>query len=363
MNVRFLINTMTAWDEPPRARHQVTSALAKKFKVVFVASNKIGYPRIEYTQIENITLVQPYFPINLKIRYRLPLLNESYQIWLFRKLREKYGNTEVINFDFTAYLIHSFFQKVYFYCNDNFTEISRKINNYFIYKYHVYCERKLASSAQLCIATSSVILDHIKQINPNSHLLLLGGPNIDEYQTKPVLPGYSEGTINVGLIGFIRNYNISVSLLNDIIEKLDCIITLIGPVESDFIKNIRKKDKVLLKGVLTGHELIKEVNKFDVAIAPYVDKKINEGAFPNKLLIYLALGKPVVVTELLSLKQISLPEKLVYFAKSNHEFPKVIQDAHKENKAEYAERRIQYSKENTWDIRINKFLELVRTNS
>ncbi len=363
MEVKYLINTMTAWEEPPRARHQVTSALAKKHKVAFVASNKIGWPRVEISTLNNIVLVQPYFPVNLKIRYRLPIVNETYQYWLFSKLRKKFNRVDVVNFDFSAYLIHKFFKKVYFYCNDNFTAISKKINNSLIYKYHIYCERNMASKASLCIGTSPIILEKLKPKNINSHLILLGGPDISEFDVKPAPKREAVKTIHLGLVGFIKNYNLSYKLINSILEQINCQITLIGPVEEGFLKNIKDKNRIILKGVLTGQQLIEEVNKFDVAIAPYADSKINEGGIPNKLLIYLALGKPVVVTELMSLKQISLPENLIYLVKENDDFPKLIIKAHAENSDDLISKRINYARENTWDIRIDEFLDLVRTNS
>ena len=45
--MNFLINTITAWDEPPRCRHQVASELAKQHHVVFIERNKSGTPGIE----------------------------------------------------------------------------------------------------------------------------------------------------------------------------------------------------------------------------------------------------------------------------------------------------------------------------
>jgi teichuronic acid biosynthesis glycosyltransferase TuaH len=160
---------------------------------------------------------------------------------------------------------------------------------------------------------------------------------------------------------FIRNYNLSHQLINTILDQLDCRITFIGPVENDFLKNIKQLDRIDLKGVLTGQDLMDEVNKFDVAIAPYVEKKLNEGAFPNKLLIYLALGKPVVVSDLESLKQIELPDNMIYLVKQTEDFPRIIMQAHSGNTSEYILKRIKYSKENTWDIRIDQFLKILKS--
>jgi glycosyltransferase involved in cell wall biosynthesis len=290
----------------------------------------------------------------------LPIINEIYQIWLFRKLSKKFKQIEVINFDFTSYLIHKYFKKVYYYCNDNFSEISKKINNYLIYKYHVFCENKLASHSSICIGTSTVIVSGLKKFNKNTHLLLLGGPNVDDSSIIPNIEISKKSLLNIGLVGFIRNYNLSYQLLNNVLNNLNCNVTLIGPIEDGFLKRILYQDRIQIKGVLTGDELLEEINKFDVAIAPYIDSKLNEGAFPNKLLVYLSMGKPVVVSDLRSLKEICIPDKLIYLAKKNEDFPEMILKAHEENSIDLISKRIEYSKINSWDNRIKKFLDLIK---
>ena len=100
---KFIVNTITNWNEPPRARHQVTSELSQLFKTVFVSANQIGIPKIKISQENhNLSVVFPFFPINTKIRYRIPLLNELYQYWLFSQLKKKFPEYSIINFDFTV---------------------------------------------------------------------------------------------------------------------------------------------------------------------------------------------------------------------------------------------------------------------
>jgi hypothetical protein len=364
MGLTYIINTMTAWEEPPRARHQVTYALAKRYEVAFLAANKIGWPRIEsFNPLKNIQVIQPYFPVDFRFRYRIPIVNEIYQLWLFRKLKRKYSNVEVINFDFSAHLIHSFFKKVTYYCNDNFASISRKINVWPIYKYHSFCERKIASRAMICIGTSAIITENLRTMNSNSYEIPLGGPDIDEYAIQPMQKREIDATIKIGLVGFIRNYNLSYQLLNDILEQIDCTITLIGPVEPEFYNSINHKDRVFCKGILTDKKLLDAVNEFDIAIAPYLDKKIKEGGTPNKLFIYLALGKPIVATELDSLVKMNLPDKLIYLVGNVTEFPSRIIQAHEENSPELIKKRANYAKENTWDNRIDKMIEIMKSQN
>ena len=133
----FLLITKTYWEEPPRVRHQVAQALAKNHKVIFVAANKFGLPKINTQKIsDNYTVIQPYFPLNMKIRYRLPIINEIYQWWLFSKLKRQGQESIVINFDYTANLLYKYFKKYIYYCHDNFVAISKRLNPGFISRYH-----------------------------------------------------------------------------------------------------------------------------------------------------------------------------------------------------------------------------------
>jgi hypothetical protein len=355
--MKFLINTLTAWDEPPRARHQVAGALSKKFDVVFVSANKKGFPRINiYPVHSNLTVIQPFFPIDVRIRYRLPVLNEIYQAWLFRWLKKRYSDRKVINFDFTAHRIFRYFKTVYYYCNDNFSSISRKINVWPIYRYHEYCEQKIMKSSVFCIGTSPMITANLLNWNPLSYEILLGGPDIHEFNITPAAKNETEHPMNIGLVGFISNYNLSSDLINKILQQVNCTITFIGPVDPQFYESIEKKDKVIRKGTLTDKDLLTAVNDFDVAIAPYASKKVNEGGIPNKMFIYLAVGKPVVTTKLKSLSQIELPEKLIYPVDEMDHFPDIIVQAYNENNSELIQSRVDFAQKNTWDLRMDQFI-------
>ncbi|NJO68606.1 MAG: hypothetical protein HC830_04420 [Bacteroidetes bacterium] len=153
--MKLIVNTITGWEEPPRARHQLSYALNNLgHTIVFVAKNKIGKPRIEFAQVkENFFLVTPYFPVDYRFRYRIPLLNEIYQFWLHRQIKKLYPDYLVINFDFTAHLLFRFFKNVIYYCNDEYIGNSKYPIGLINY-YHRQVEAKLTRKADLCIATS-----------------------------------------------------------------------------------------------------------------------------------------------------------------------------------------------------------------
>jgi hypothetical protein len=90
MTEKFLINTLTAWDEPPRARHQVAHALAEMHQVVFVTRNRFGLWGMEVEQVhERFTLITPSYPMDFRLRIRIPVINAMYQRWLYRRLERR----------------------------------------------------------------------------------------------------------------------------------------------------------------------------------------------------------------------------------------------------------------------------------
>ena len=357
----FLLNTITHWDEPPRARHQVANALSKNHRVVFVEANRVGFPRIVTTETENkLILVSPYFFFGNKIRYRLPVINEIYQRWLFRRLRKTYGSYHVINFDFTARKIFSFFSDVIYYCNDNFSAISKHINPGFVARYHGRCERTVAQKARFCVSVSEILRENLAQYNDQSHEIPLGSPDITPYGIRIRKEPSPGGIIRVGFVGFIKAYNISHELINLLLKEEDMELVLIGPVEEKFLELIEDKDRLTLKGPMTGKELFEEMNTFDVTFAAYAQgllKDVHVGT-GSKMYQYFAVGKPIVISNMVGLSRTVLPQKFIYVAEDEKHFPELIRKAHEENNEKLIDQRVAYANDNTWEKRMEKLIEI-----
>lgn len=359
MNYTFLINTITPWEEPPRARHQVAYALSKRYPVVFVAANKLGLSSIKSQRInENLTVITPFFPIDYRLRYRIPVLNEIYQYWLFRKIVDKYKDLEVINFDYTATRIFRYFKNVIYYCNDSYYEISKTINPLLIARYHKKCEARVASKSDFCVAISTTIKDFLLKYNYNTIEIPLGSPNIKEYDIPIQKLPTENKTIKVVLVAVIRKLNMSYNVINLLLKDKSMKLTLIGPVEDAFIKEIEYKDRLIIKGPLFGKELYEEINKYDVAVAPYCTKSNNEifTGTGSKIYHYLSVGKPVVISFMSGLNQLNLDDHLIYTAKEEEDFPMLVQRAHKENSAELIQQRIDFAMRNTWSNRMKDLI-------
>jgi len=356
MGNRFIINTITFWYEPPRARHQLAYALSKQFPVIFVSANKIGLPRIKLIkENKNLDFYIPYFPIDYRIRIRIPWINLLYQRWLLRKLRKEFPCDTVINFDFTAVLVSKFFDNSIYYCNDDHIGISKSNNINWIAKYQEECEKIVAKNSRFCIGTSGFLKNKLEMYNKNTFEIRLGAPHIQDISKYSLHVKKNLNKINVGIVGYIST--IDFELMEELFENCDLFFTLIGPINKKLENKLASITNVNMTGSLIRTKLYEEVNKFDVGLIPYrMNSKIDRT--PNKLWLYLALGKPVVISNINGIKNWKFPDKFIYRSNSNDEFLKLIRKANEENDSVVTKQRMEFAQKNSWDSRAVKFLEL-----
>jgi hypothetical protein len=356
--MKFLILTLTDWDEPPRARHQVARALARHGDVIFISRNKKGIPRVSERVVEDgITLIEPTWPVDYRFRYRLPGINELYLVWLLNHLRERYPDAQVITFDHSAGILNRYFPDYIYVCNDDMignSSISFKLAD----QYHRHTEKQVASHAKAIVATSQYLVDKLLSLNPNTHEMLLGAPTVTDSQLADFPKREKRNGPHIGLVGFIGRRT-PKSLLIQLLEIKGSTLSLVGPIEAGFMEGFSGQDRVCATGVITGEKLARIIAGFDVAIAPYNLDFINKGGTPNKLWQYLAVGRPAVVTKLPNMANWSFPDGCVYVAEDESDFVKLVRQAYAEDSEELVARRISVARENTWDKKIKYLLGLM----
>jgi hypothetical protein len=350
----YLVYTIvTIWNEPPRARHQVTNELKTEGVVYFVERNRVGRPRIELRKAEdNVVIITPYFPVLYKARYRTIGLNEMYHNWLLKKIKELEIDFEmVISFDYTAPAINKYFDNVVFYCADDNVGFGN-FNPFFINKYHTRTERLVAERSKVCIVTSDYMGTKIGCYNPNTHVIPLGAPQIDFNDLKP--PEKNKELPTLGIVGYL-DYNLDMNLLYKLLDQFPTIF--IGPVSEANKQKLARFTNAQFVGPKTGKDLYECLNQVDVCIAPYDVSRLNKGATPNKLWLYLALGKPAVVTDMPNIKSWEFEDKLVYKC-TNDVFIDQCIKAYRDDSYELALKRIELAKTNSWQNRIKKMKEI-----
>ncbi|CAN5120260.1 hypothetical protein BH09BAC2_BH09BAC2_18120 [soil metagenome] len=349
----MLYTIVTQWEEPPRARHQVANELKVLGKVYFVERNKFGFPRIEIKQVEeNVFVITPYYFINYKARYRLETINNMYHEWLLKKIKNLNIEFElVITFDYTAPAIHNYFNNVIFYLADDNVGFG-KFNPAWINRYHERTEKEVAQRANLCIATSDYMGKKIGAYNLQTHVIPLGAPEI---KIEPFTVSQNKKGLPVlGLVGFLDS-NMDEALLFKILGKFT--VLMIGPANKKNIERLSAYQNAKILGVKTGKALADALKEADVCIAPYDINKLNKGATPNKFWLYLAVGKPAVITTMPNIENWRFEDKLVYKCTNDSFIEKCI-EAYNDDTTELALKRIELARNSSWQKRVKSMLEL-----
>ncbi|MBR9777026.1 glycosyltransferase [Cyclobacterium marinum] len=359
--MEFIVYTNTEWDGPPRARHQLSHALAKRFKVTFVAANTIGLPGLKCEKVNgNFELLTPSFPSSFRLRYRMPGLNEAYQLWLYEKLKKHFEGKEVVFIctDFGGYLVGKYFDKFIYMANDDF------INNVkvpgWMKAYTTFTQSRLVKTATFNLATAQKLVNDFAEINPKSYELPLGAPEFSKVDITQLSLNREDEKVKVVLLGFIDKKKTPLVLINKILEIENVELHLIGPIKDDFLNHLSKEEKVKAHGVLTGDPLSSKLSEMDVAIAPYYMDDPNTGRTPNKLWQYLATGIPAVITNLPNVRHWEFPEKTVYKANNDDEFVSFIKQAYKDNTIELMKERISIAANNSWSKRVDQLLAYIK---
>lgn len=356
--MKFLITTLTSWDEAPRARHQVTRELIKLgHEVFFVEKNSTGIPGISIVKDGDFTLIKTRFFAGYRLRFRLPVINGLYQYWLLKKLRRRLGDMFVINFDFSLHRLKHFFPDSVYYCNDEVVG-NTTVKSSLVDKYWRFCERETATNARLCVATAPFLAGKLSGYNKQVYEIPLGGPDPDSIQLpKKQTQG---NKVILGLVGFIREITISSELINELLKDQNVIIRLAGTVEDKFMSKIERPSGIEQLGVLKDQALYDAISQFDIAIIPYNQETLNPGATSNKLYLYLACGVPVVMSAMPNLKGKTFPPGTIYMSEDNSDFALLVKQALEKEKPNFSELRKKVASENTWDIRVAKFIQILK---
>ena len=352
MSETYLLNTITAWSETVRARHQVALALAAHDDVVFVARSVRGVPGLELRQVaDRLTVVTPSWPVDYRLRYRLPLLNEHYQRWLFPRLRKRFPAARMVNFDHTAALVGRYFAAYVYYCNDHHIGNS-PWHLPLLERYQLRCEAAVARGAAVCVGTSAFLVaklgrwtDHVEEIPlgaPEIAPDLLAGAPLRWDRQRPVL----------GLAGSLGP-RVPPALLQRLVAEVPARLLLCGPAPGDYLEQLGGDEHIVHRGLLHGEALHRAMLEIDVGIAPYDVRRVNPGGTPNKLWLYLAAGKPAVVTDLPGIRHWTFPPGCVYRATDADGFVAAVRQALAEDGPEARERRLAVARENSWARRMD----------
>jgi len=232
-------------------------------------------------------------------------------------------------------------------------------------------EARLLKIADLVFTTSRPLYELKKQSNPQTYLVEnvadaehFGKALLEETAISSEMAELSKPII--GFVGALDAYKVDFELIKYLaLSRPEWSFVLIGPIgEGDRqtrVDSLQKITNIHFLGPKQYSQLPNYVKGFDVCIIPYQVNQYTYYSFPLKVYEFLASGKPVVTTNLPSIKHLSGVLKI---ASDYQEFLQFLSQAVEEDDSKDRARRIEVARQNSWDYRVEKILEIIKsTNS
>ena len=242
-------------------------------------------------------------------------------------------------------------QLVVYYCAADFEQLGlrpRKISR---------SERMLLNRTDVVFVQGEVLRQRCAP-HPNIHIFPFG-VDMDTFrrQTDSAPELQSLKTPIVGYVGGIHRH-VDLDLIERIALELEGTVVLVGPVQTD-VHRLRKLDNVVFVGPQPHPRIPQFIRKFDVGIIPYHLTEYTKTVYPTKLNEYLAMGIPVVATDLPEIRRFNVEHgDVVAVAPDAEAFAAAVREAAEENSRDNAERRIEVARQNSWEARIARMSEL-----
>ncbi len=226
-------------------------------------------------------------------------------------------------------------------------------------------EVELFREADLVFVTSQKLEERARQYNPRVHLFPFG-VNFREFERVRVAEDAQPDDLAalprpvVGYVGGLHQW-VDQDLLAAVARGMpEASFVLVCPAQGD-VSVLEACRNVHLLGQKPHPEIPRYVKYFDVALVPYRLSEYTDNVYPTKLNEYLAMGTPVVTTDLREIRRLNAEfGDVVATAPDAAGFTSAVRAAAADGSPEARERRIQVARANAWDTRIAAMSALIR---
>ena len=165
----------------------------------------------------------------------------------------------------------------------------------------------------------------------------------------------------VGYVGGLHRW-VDQELLVEAARVLpDVEFVFVGPEQCDMSK-LKAQPNIHLLGFRNYDELPRYIKCFDVGLIPYVLSEYALNVYPTKLNEYLAMGLPVVATNLPEVRKFNEDfNDVVRIGDGPASFASQIQESLANNTPAQVQRRIEVASQNSWQARLEHMSTLITT--
>lgn len=249
-------------------------------------------------------------------------------------------------------------------------EISENISGHSIpkevYKKHINI---LKDSRCYVVPSATKLENEVKEYRDKNYKLITNGVEIEHFSKKIDPNEYSqiakkliaEGKPIIGYFGAFASWFDYELIIKLATKREDINILLLGVDYDGSIKkyNLDSYENITIAGPIEYKNLPKYASCFDVSIIPFVLNEITESTSPIKLFEYMAMGKPIVTTNMPECRKY----KSVLIALNHNNFIEKIDKALKlKSNQEYLNILNKEANENSWEAKAKNLLELINSN-
>ena len=246
---------------------------------------------------------------------------------------------------------------VVYYCADDFAATSagaRRVGP---------SEESMFQRADLVFVTSQRLYDKAAKWSTHVHAFP-AGVDFAKFDAARHAPGATPPALAslkrpiVGYVGALHPY-VDQPLLAAAADAMpEASFVLIGPVQVD-VSTLAARSNIVMPGPRPHDEIPAHVNAFDVALVPYVRSEFTESVYPVKLNEYLAMGVPVVATDLPEIRRFNERHDALHVASDTETFIGGIRQALDGGRNDRRDHRIDVARSNSWPRRLEDMSALL----